>query len=155
MGGYRNPFVTVVVVWIVSAFGLASIMSFPISSLLFYCALLFLILTVIGGLAYRAYQTGLNNRDLPKKLSSDLRHFVVNVPEDFRVVSFRVAAWWLRREARIREEMAQEQEGKARKKEKMVELERKRRERPVEGYLTPGEREAYKEILKNQSNAER
>lgn len=156
MGEHRNPYVTVVVVWIVSAFGLASVISFPISSLLFYCALLFLVLTVVGGLAYRAYQIDINNRALPKKLFSDLRRFIVKIPEDFGIIVAQVSAWWLRREARIREEMAWKQERKARKRERMIELERKRRERPVEGYLlTAEEQKAYKEVLKNQPNAER
>jgi len=155
LGRYRNPYVTVVAVWLVSAFGLASVISFPVSSLVFYFALLFLILAVVGGLAYRAYQADLDNRDLLNKLSSDLRPFIVNVFEDLGIVSVRVSAWWLRSEARIREESAREQENKARKKERMVELERKRKERPAEGYLAAGEREAYEEALKNQPNAER
>jgi len=154
LGEHRNPYVTVVAVWIVSAFGLASVISLPISSVLFYCALLSLVITVIGGLAYRAYRTDLKNRDLPAKLFSDLRRFIFDVFEDFGIVSARASAWWLRREARIREEMAQEQESKARSKERMIELERKRRERPSEGYLTTGEHEAYKEVLKHQPNAE-
>ena len=155
MGEHRNPYVTVVVVWIVSAFGLASVISFPISSLLFYCALLFLVLTVVGGLAYRAYQIDINNRALPKKLFSDLRRFIVKIPEDFGIIVAQVSAWWLRREVRIREEMAWKQERKARKRERMIELQRKRRERPVEGYLTAEEQKVYKEVLKNQPNAER
>src|SRR5215210_2083178 len=65
---------------------LASVISFPISSLLFYCALLFLVLTVVGGLAYRAYQIDINNRALPKKLFSDLRRFIVKIPEDFGII---------------------------------------------------------------------
>src|SRR5215204_5771725 len=76
LGEHRNPYVTVVAVWIVSAFGLASVISLPISSVLFYCALLSLVITVIGGLAYRAYRTDLKNRDLPAKLFSDLRRFI-------------------------------------------------------------------------------
>jgi hypothetical protein len=155
LGEHRNPYVAVVAVWIGSAFGLASVISLPISAVLFYGALLFLVITVIGGLAYRAYRTDLENRDLPKKLFSDLRRFIVNVFEDFGIVSVRASAWWLRREAHIREDMAQEQESKARRKERMIELERKRRERPAERYLTIGEHEAYKEVLKNQPNAER
>jgi hypothetical protein len=155
LGEHRNPYVTVAAAWLVSAFGLASVISFPISSLLFYCALLFLFLTVVGGLAYRAYQKDTNNRTLPKKLFSDLRRFIVKIPKDFGIIAAQVAAWWLRREARIREEMARKQESKARKRERMIELKRKRRERPVEGYLTAEEHKAYKEVLKNQPNAER
>ncbi len=149
MGNYRNPYVTAVAVWIASSFLLALLMSFPISSVLFYCALLFLVLIVIGGSAYRAYRTDLKNRDLPKNLFSDLRVLLVTVFGDFKTVSAQVSAWWLRSEAGIREVMAEKQQRKPLTKERLIELERKRRERPAEEYLTPGEHTAYKEILKN------
>lgn len=149
LGNYRNPYVTAVGVWIASSLVLALLMSFPISSVLFYCALLFLVLAVIGGSAYRAYRTDLKNRDLPKNLFSDLWALLMTIFEDFKTVCAQVSAWWLRREAGIREEMAKKQQRKAPAKERRIELDRKRRERPVEEYLTPGEHAAYKEILKN------
>ncbi len=149
LGNYRNPYVTAVAVWIVSSFVLALLMSFPISSVLLYCALLFLVLAVIGGSAYRVYRTDLKNRDLPKNLFSDLRALLMTIFGDFKTVFAQVSAWWLRREASIRGEMAKKQQRKAPTKERRTELDRKRRERPVEEYLTPGEHAAYKEILKN------
>ena len=149
MGNYRNPYVTAVAAWIVSSFVLALLMSFPISSVLFYCTLLFLVLSVIGGSAYRAYRTDLRNRDLPKNLFSDLRALLLTIIEDFKTVSALVSTWWLRSEAGIREEMAKKQQRKPLTKERLIELERKRRERPAEEYLAPGEHAAYKEILKN------
>ena len=149
MGNYRNPYVTVVAVWIVSSFVLALLMSFPSSSVLLYCALLFLVLAVVGGSAYRAYRTDLKNRALPKNLFSDSRALLMTIFGDFKTVSAQVSAWWLRREASIREEMAKKHQKKAPTKERRIELDRKRRERPVEEYLTPGEHAAYREILKN------
>lgn len=149
MGKYRNPYATVVAVWIVSSFVLAMLMSFPISSVIFYCALPFLVLIVIGGSAYRAYRTDLKNRDLPKNLFSDLRALLVTIIEDLKTVSAQVSGWWLRSEAGIREVMAEKQQRKPLTKERLIELERKRRERPVEEYLTPGEHAAYREIFKN------
>ena len=149
MGNYRNPYVTAVAVWIASSFVLAVLMSFPISSVLFYCALLFLVLIVVGGSAYRAYRTDLKNRALPKNLFSDLRALLITLFGDFKTVSAQASAWWLRREDAIQEEMAKKQQRKPLAKERLIELERKRRERPVEEYLTPGEHAAYREILKN------
>lgn len=141
-------------VWIVLALGLASIISFPISSVLLYGVLSVLVLASIGGLVYRVYQTDLKSGDLAKKLLSDSRCFVSKTLEDFGIVTVRVWTWWLQREARLREEMAREQESKARRKERLVELQRKRRERPVEEYLTAGEREVYEKVLKNQARPE-
>ncbi|MDP8950879.1 MAG: hypothetical protein M3N18_01350 [Actinomycetota bacterium] len=149
MGNSRNPYVTAVAVWIVSSFVVALLISFPISSGLLSCALLFLVLAVVGGSAYRAYRTDLKNRDLPKNLFSDLRALLMTISSDIKTVSTHVSAWWLRREAGIREELANRPQKNAVTKERRIELDRKRRKRPVEEYLTPGEHVAYKEILKN------
>ena len=130
MGGHRNPYVTPLVVWIVLSLGLALVISFPISSVVLFSAVLFLVLAVISYLVYKARHKDLDNRDLAKNLLSDFRDFVANIFEDFGIVFARVSAWWLRREARIQEEMAQEHERKARRKEKLTELKQKRRTRP-------------------------
>jgi hypothetical protein len=109
--------------------GLALVISFPISSVVLFSAVLFLVLAVISYLVYKARHKDLDNRDLAKNLLSDFRDFVANIFEDFGIVFARVSAWWLRREARIQEEMAQEHERKARRKEKLTEL-KQRRTRP-------------------------
>ena len=129
MGGHRNPYVRPLVVWIVLSFGLALVISFPVSSVVLFSAVLFLVLAVISYLVYKARHKDLDNRDLAKNLLSDFRGFVANIFEDFGIVFARVSAWWLRREARIQEEMAQEHERKARRKEKLTEL-KQRRTRP-------------------------
>ena len=141
MGGHRNPYVTPLVVWIVLSLGLALVISFPISSVVLFSAVLFLALTVISYLVYKARHKDLDNRDLAKNLLSDLRGFAANIFEDFGLVFARVSAWWLRREARIQEEMAQEHERKARRKEKLTELKRKRRTRPFNEQSTTREHE--------------
>ncbi len=119
MGNRGNPYVTVVAVWLASALGLALVASFPISSVVFFSAILLLILAV-GYVAYKAFRHELRIRNLGRDLFSGLRRFIVKVSEDFGLVFGRVSAWWLRREARIREEMAQEQERNARRKEKLA-----------------------------------
>ena len=135
-GKRRNPYLTVVAVWIVSSFGLGLVVSFPSS----FVILLFVI-AVIGCLLYKAYHRDLNNRDLAKNLFSDSRLFAVKIFEDFRTVFAGVSAWWLRREARIQEEMAQKHERQERKKEKLAELKRKRRATRPNEYPASGEYE--------------
>jgi hypothetical protein len=135
MSGYRkNPYVTSAAVWVISSFGLGLAISFPIS----FVVLLFA-LAVIGCSVYKAYHRDLNSRDLTKNLFLDLRRFVAKIFEDFELVFARVSVWWLRREARLQQEMAQEHERRHRKKEKLAQLERKRKARrlnespPTEG----------------------
>lgn len=127
-----NPYVTVVIVWIVSSLALASVVSLPVT----YVVLLSVVLLVVGYLTYKARRTGSDSRDPSRNLSSDLRRFSTNVLQDFGFVAGRVSAWWLRREVRIQSEMAQERERKARKREKMEQLEQKRRTRSSNGYST-------------------
>ncbi len=126
MGDRGNPYVTVVVVWIVSSFGLALATSYPISSLVLLSAILLLVLA-IGYLVYKAYHKDLRLRRLGKDLFSDLRRFFARVFEDFEIVFGRASAWWLQREARVREEMAEERERQARKREKLAQWKQKRR----------------------------
>jgi len=134
----RNPYVTVVAVWIASSFGLALVISFPIFPVVLF-SVVFLVLAVIGYLVYEAYHKDPNNRDLSKNLLSEWRRFILKIFEDFGIVFSQVSAWWLRREVRIREEMAQERERKARKKEKLAQWKQKRRGKPGNYYL-PTER---------------
>lgn len=145
MGGYRNPYVTVVAVWIVTSFGLALIVSFPISSVVLFFVLS-LILAVTVRLIYKAYRKGLDSRNLTKNLWSDLQSISVNVLEDFQIVFIQVSDWWLRREARIQEEMAQEHQRQARKREKLAELERKRSTKPSNDHSTTRENEYAERI---------
>jgi hypothetical protein len=143
LGNRGNPYVTVVAVWLASALGLALVASFPISSVVFFSAILLLILAV-GYVAYKAFRHELRIRNLGRDLFSGLRRFIVKVSEDFGLVFGRVSAWWLRREARIREEMAQEQERNARRKEKLAQWKQKRRARPLDEHPATGEREAVR-----------
>lgn len=115
-----------VAVWIVSSLGLALAASYPISSLILLSAILLLVLAT-GYLVYKAYHKGLRFWGLGKDLFSDLRRFVVRVFEDFEIVFGRASAWWLQREARVREEMAEEQERQARRREKLAQWKQKRR----------------------------
>lgn len=131
-----NPYVTVVIVWIVSSLALASIISFPVSYVVLLSVVLLVVLTVAGRLTYKARRTGSDSRDPSRNLSSDLRRFFANVLQDFGFVAGRVSAWWLRREVRIQNEMAQERERKARKREKLEQLEQKRRARSSNEYST-------------------
>src|SRR5919202_5197248 len=85
----RNPYVTVVAVWIVSSLGLGLMVSFPISFVV-----LLLVLAVVGCVAYKAYHRDLGYRDLAEKLFSDSRLFAVKVFEDFGIVFAWVSAWW-------------------------------------------------------------
>lgn len=137
MGDRGNPYVTVAAVWIVSALGLALAASVPISSVVFFSAILLLILAV-GYLVYKAYRGDLKLRGLGKDLFSDLRRFIMRIFEDFGIVFGRVSAWWLQREARVREEMAEEQERQARKREKLAQWKQKRRAKPSDEYPVTG-----------------
>jgi hypothetical protein len=132
----RNPYVTVVGVWIVSSLGLGLMVSFPISFVV-----LLLVLAVVGYVAYKAYHRDLGYRDLAEKLISDSRLFAVKVFEDFGIVFARVSAWWLRREAQIQKEIAQKRERQDRKRDKLAELKRKRKATQFNGYPTTGEYE--------------
>jgi uncharacterized iron-regulated membrane protein len=131
-----NPYVTVVIVWIVSSLALASVVSLPVTYVVLLSVVLLIVLLVVGYLTYKARRTGSDSRDPSRNLSSDLRRFSTNVLQDFGFVAGRVSAWWLRREVRIQSEMAQERERKARKREKMEQLEQKRRARSSNGYST-------------------
>ena len=125
----RNPYVTVVAVWIVSSLGLALLVSFPIFPVILFFAGLLLALIVVNYLIYRSHRRAPNNQDFAKNLLSNSGSFAEKVAEDFRFVSARVSAWWLQREARLQEEMTKEHERKARRKEKLTELKQKRRTR--------------------------
>jgi hypothetical protein len=141
LGEHRNPYVTVVAVWIASSLGLALVISFPISWVILFSVVLSLVLAVAGYAIYKANHKDLNNRDLAKNLTSGLRRFVAGIAEDFGIVSARVSAWWLRREARIQEEMAQERERKARKREKLAQVKRRRSASPFNEHSPAGEHE--------------
>jgi hypothetical protein len=131
LGNRGNPYLTVAAVWIVSSFGLALAASRPISSVILLSAILFLILAS-GYLAHKAYHRGLRVRNLGKDLISDLRRFAARIFDDFRIVLGRASAWWLQREARVREEMAEEQEIQARKREKLAQWKQRRRAQPFD-----------------------
>jgi hypothetical protein len=146
LGDYRNPYVTVMAVWIVLSFGLALVISFPISSVVLFFVVLSLILAVTGCLVYKAYHKGLDNRDLAKNLLTDLRSIFVNILEDFQIVFTQVSDWWLRREAQLQEEMAQEHERQAQKREKLAELERKRSTKPSNDHPSMKENEYAERI---------
>ncbi len=134
--GHRNPYVTVIAVWLVLSLGLSLMVSFPISFVV-----LFFVLAVVGCLAYKAHRRDLKNQDLAKNLVSDSRLFAVKVFEDFGIVFTRVSAWWLRREAWIQEEITQKRERQERKREKLAELKRKRKATRFNGYPATGEYE--------------
>ncbi len=138
---HRNPYVTVVAVWIVSSLELALVISFPISWVLLFSIVLSLVLAVAGYGVYKANHKDLNNRDLTKNLTSGLRRFVAGIAEDFGIVSARASAWWLRREARIQKEMAQKRERKARKKEKLAQLKQRRSASPLNEHSPAREHE--------------
>jgi hypothetical protein len=89
-----------------------------------------LLILAVGHLLYKAYHGNLRIRDLGKDLASDLRRLPVRIFEDFGIVFGRVSGWWLQREARVREEMAEEQEREARKREKLAQWKQKRRANP-------------------------
>ncbi len=140
MGDRGNPYITVVAVWIVSSLGVALVASSSISSMVVLCAMLFLILAA-GYLLYKAYHGNLRTRDLGKDLVSDLRSLPMRILEDFGIVFGRVSGWWLQREARVREEMAEEQEREARKREKLAQWKQKRRTNPSGANPIAGGRE--------------
>ena len=123
----RNPYVTVVAVWIVSSFGLALLVSFPIFPLILFFAGLLLVLVVVNYLSHKSRHGDPGNQDFAKDLLSNSRGFAEKVAEDFGIVSARVSAWWLQREARLQEEMTKEHQRKARRREKLTELKQKRR----------------------------
>ena len=137
MGNRGNPYLTVAAVWIVSSFGLALVASLPISSVLLLCTILFLILAT-GYLAHKAYHRSLRLRDLGKHLLSDVRRFAARIFDDFGIVLGRASAWWLQREARVREEMAEEQERQAQRREKLAQWKQRRRAKPSDEHPGAG-----------------
>lgn len=136
MGERRNPYIAVIAVWIVSSCGLSLAISFPI---LF--VILSLLLVIIGCIAYKARHRHLNNQDLPQNVLSALQRSAIEILNDFKIVFNQVAAWWLQREAQVQQEIAQERERRERKREKLAQLEHKRRARRVSEYPTTGEHE--------------
>ncbi len=150
MGNHRNPFLTLVAVWIVLSSGLTLVILSPA-----FFMILFFILAVVGSVIYKAHHKDLGTHDLTKTLFSDLGQFATKIIEDFGSSFTQAAAWYQRREARMEREIAQERERQAQRRERLQELQRKRRERPTSEYLTPGEYEVYKELRKrNESRAE-
>jgi hypothetical protein len=146
----RNPFFTLVAVWIVLSSGLTLVILSPAFSMI-----LFFVLAVAGCVIYRTRHKDLANQDLAKSLALNLGHLVAKIVEDSRIGFTQAAAWYQQREARIEQEMIQERERQAQRRERLQELQRKRRERPTSEYLTPGEYEVYKELRKrNESTAE-
>lgn len=137
----RNPYVTVVAVWIISSFVLALLVSFPIFPVIIFFAGLLLVLVAVRYLIHKSRSGGPNNRDFAKDLLSNSRHLAKNVTEDFGIVSARVSAWWLQREARLQEEMTKDHERKARRREKLTELKQKRRTKQFNERSPTGEHE--------------
>ena len=105
MGKHRNPYLTVVTLWLVSSFGLALMISFPI----FYVVLLFLVLSLFLALSYcliyKVLHRKFNTRDLVKGLLSEIQLLGVRTFDDFRIVSVYVAGWCLCRESRVQEKL--------------------------------------------------
>ena len=150
MGNRRNPYFTLVVVWIVSSLGLTLVTLSPTVSMV-----LFFVLAVVGGVFYKAHRKDRGTRNLAESLVSDLWRFAAKIAGDFRTSFNQGATWYRQREDRIEREKAHESERQAQRRERLQELERKRRERPASEYLTPGEYETYKEIRRrNQLKAE-
>ncbi len=150
MGNRRNPFFTLMAVWIVLSSGLTLMILLPA-----FFMVLFFVLAVVGCVRYKTHHKNLGTQELIKNLVSDLGQLVAKIVEDSRISFTQAAAWYQQREARIEQEMAQERERQTHRRERLQELQQKRRERPTSEYLTPGEYEAYKELRKrNESRAE-
>jgi hypothetical protein len=137
----RNPYVTVVAVWIVSSFGLALLVSFPIFPVILFFAGLLLVLVIANYLIHRSRRRDPSNQEFVKNLLSNSGRLAEKVAEDFGIISARVSAWWLQREARLQEEMTREHERKARRREKLTELKQKRRTRQFDGRSATREHE--------------
>jgi len=104
---------------------------------------------------YKAHRKDRGTRNLAESLVSDLWRFAAKIAGDFRTSFNQGATWYRQREDRIEREKAHESERQAQRRERLQELERKRRERPASEYLTSGEYETYKEIRRrNQLKAE-
>lgn len=146
MGGHIKPYITVVVVWVVSSFGLALAASSSISFAVFSFAALLLVLAVADLLVHKVHRKDLDNRELAKKLLADFQSLAGKVSKDFGAVLAGISDWWLRRETRIQEEMAQEHERQAQRRERLVQLEHKRSTRPANEHPTAKEHEYAQKI---------
>jgi hypothetical protein len=153
LGEHRNPYLTVLTVWLVSAFWLALMISFPIFYVILFLLVLSLFLVLSRCLVSKAFNRKLTIQDLAQNLLSEAQLLLVRTFDDFRIVSARVSTWWLRREAQVQEEMIRKHERIAKKKEKLKELKQKRNARPVEEDILLGEHEAYKELPNDQPSA--
>ena len=142
MGEHRNPYLTVITVWIVSSFWLALMISFPIFYVILLLLILSLFLVLSRCLVSKAFNRKLAIQGLAKNLLSEAQLLSVRTFDDFRKVSARVSTWWLRREAQVQEEMIRKHERKAKKKEKLKELKQKRKARPED--LLSGDHEHTK-----------
>jgi hypothetical protein len=120
---HRNPYLTVVTVWLVSSFGLALMISFPI----FYVVLLFLVLSLFLALSYcliyKVLHGKFNTRDLIKSLLLEIQLLAVRTFDDFRIVSVYVAGWCLCRESQVQEKLPRSTIGnRERRRSKDVQL---------------------------------
>jgi hypothetical protein len=108
-----------VTVWLVSSFGLALLISFPI----FYVVLFFLVLSLFLAFSYcsvyKAFHGKFDIRDLVKNLLSEIQLLVVRTFDDFRIVSARVGEWCLCKESQVQEEMPRSTSREAQVQEEM------------------------------------
>ncbi len=145
LGDRRNSYLTVVVVWTVSSFGLALAISFPIFPVVLLLAVLFLGLVIVGYLLYTTKNRDQEKRALGKNLFPSFRRFITKIIDDFDVVFTHVSVWWLERDAQIQEEMAEEHERRVRKREKLTQWKQKRRAQPPNEHPPTGSTQTYQQ----------